>query len=311
MKKIAIFGIGGVGGYFGGLLAKEYEHSDLIEIYFIARGQNERIINTSGLRLETAEGKFTVFPKKITSDPSSIGKVDYLICCVKNYDIERSISALRPCIDRQTIFIPLMNGFEGNALIRNIFPNNQVWNSCVYLVSELIEPGIVKQTGNMASLYFGSGDAPENLLQEAETIFLNAHIHAAISPDIDQTIWIKYFFITALATITSFLNASIGEILADKSSKDKLLTLLAEIKAVADAKNISLPDDILQRTLDKLEGLPYSTTSSMHTDFLKGKSTELQSLTGYIVESAREFKINTPTINMMYEVLTKKNLQKF
>jgi 2-dehydropantoate 2-reductase len=311
MRKIAIFGLGGVGGYFGGLLAKGYEHSDQIEIYFIARGENERIIDKNGLRLETYKGNFTIFPKKVTSDPSSLGKVDYIICCTKNYDIEQSVIQLHSCIDKRTIIIPLMNGFEGHALIKNIFPENEVWDSCVYLVSELIEPGFVKQTGNMESLYFGSNIAAPSQLQEVESIFLNANINAAISSDIEQTVWIKFIFISALATITSFLDASIGEILADQSGRNQLLSLLTEIKAVADAKNISLPEDIIKITTDKLEGLPYKTTSSMHTDFIKGKSTELHSLTGYIIKAGKEYKINTPTYNMMYEGLMNRNLKKF
>jgi 2-dehydropantoate 2-reductase len=310
MTKIAIVGIGAVGGYFGGKLAKHYENSDQIEVYFIARGENEKSIKLNGLRVETTRGNFIAYPRKISSDPSSIGVVDILIACTKNYDIEQTILQLKPCITKDSIILPLLNGVEGYDLIKNILPANDVLNGCVYLVSQLVEPGFVRETGKLEQLYFGSSTIQHKKLLELESIFVNANIRAAISPDIQETTWCKFIFISTLATITSYLNTSIGEIISDEISKDQLLTLLTEIKMVAETIQISLPADILKRIVDKLEGLPFDTTSSMYIDFHKGNSTELESLTGYIVRLGKKLNIPTPTYNLMYDELKIRDFQK-
>ena len=50
-KRIGILGLGGVGGYFGGLLAKAYFDSGTIEIVFIARGETKKAITANGLKI--------------------------------------------------------------------------------------------------------------------------------------------------------------------------------------------------------------------------------------------------------------------
>src|SRR5579872_6174110 len=103
--KIALLGMGGVGGYFGGVLARHYEKSNTIEIIFIARGDNKTVIKRSGLHLQTAEETFVAHPKLTSSDPSEIGTVDYLICCTKTYDLEQSIHQYIACITNETVLL--------------------------------------------------------------------------------------------------------------------------------------------------------------------------------------------------------------
>lgn len=58
--KIAVFGIGGIGGLIGGALARKNE-----DTYFIARGKTLEAIHSRGLHVEsTLLGDFTVSPKE-------------------------------------------------------------------------------------------------------------------------------------------------------------------------------------------------------------------------------------------------------
>ncbi|HKR06956.1 MAG TPA: 2-dehydropantoate 2-reductase, partial [Bacteroidia bacterium] len=144
--KIAISGIGGVGGYFGGLLAKQFRDSSDAEIFFIAKGENEKAIQKDGLQLFTSKGNYIVHPKLVTSDTKLIGKVDLLVCCTKSYDLEENMLQCRPCINSPTIILPLLNGVDSRHTIEKIFPANEICDGCVYLISRLTSPGIVKQT---------------------------------------------------------------------------------------------------------------------------------------------------------------------
>ncbi|MEX2404125.1 MAG: ketopantoate reductase C-terminal domain-containing protein, partial [Balneolales bacterium] len=136
-----------------------------------------------------------------------------------------------------------------------------------------------------------------------EAIFRNAGIDAYWSKNIEKTIWEKFIFISAMATVTSYLDTTVGDIQTKEEGQKLFLALLTEIKAVADAKRIPVSDNIIQDTIEKSSYMPPESTTSMHSDFQAGKLTELESLTGYIVKSGRELGVDVPTYEMMYTKL--------
>ncbi|MBS4029253.1 MAG: 2-dehydropantoate 2-reductase [Ignavibacteriales bacterium] len=303
--KIAILGVGAIGGYFGGKLAAQYANSDDVEIIFIARGENEKAIRTNGLKLITAQGEHIIRPSLVTSKPEQVGVVDFVLCCVKSYDLETSIAPLKPCISDKTIILPLLYGVDASERIKKLFPQANVWDGCVYIVSRLIAPGVVEEKGSMNSLYFGSSrlSGTKETLQQVETIFRTANVNARISENIVQTLWEKFLFISPFATLTSFLNTNIGGIMSNEQHKELLFTLLLEVKAIADAKKISLSDNVVEKTMEQFAKLPAETTSSMHSDFQKGKQTELEALTTYVVEQGNELNVATPNYERMLKGL--------
>ncbi len=292
--KIAIFGLGGVGGYFGGKLAANFSNSKDTEIIFIARGKNEKAIKSNGLKLVTSQGEQIIHPAIVTSRPGRMGFVDLVICCVKSYDLETSIESLKPCVNDNTIILPLLNGVDATERIEKIVSQAEVWEGCVYIISRLIAPGIVKESGSINVLYFGSEQGTKEKLEHVETLFKSAGINAHLSDNILRTLWEKFLFISPLATLTSYLDLCVGDIVRNKQHKELLLNLLNEIKKIADAKKISLSENIIQKTLDKISSLPYETTSSMHSDFQRGNKAEVNSLTAYAIELGRELSVPTP-----------------
>lgn len=300
--KIAIAGIGGVGGYFGGLLARKYSGTD-IEVCFIARGENEKQIRERGLELQTVNGNFTARPKLVTSIPSEAGKVDLLICCTKGYGLEEIISACLPCVSHNTVVLPLLNGVDARSRIEKILPPCELWDGCVYLVSRLAAPGVIRETGNIRKLFFGSNDGSEEKLRKTENIFREAGIEAEWSKQIRETTWEKFLFISPIATLTSFTDSTIGAVFANARSEEFLRQLVAEVKSVADAEGVVLPPGTTEANLERIRSLPFESTTSMHSDFRRGGKTELESLTGFVVREARRFRIPVPVYEMMYEKL--------
>ncbi|NDK56290.1 ketopantoate reductase family protein [Pontibacter fetidus] len=303
MVKVAIAGIGGVGGYFGGKLAQYYQNSEEVAVYFIARGENEKVIRQQGISVETPSENFTAQPRLVTSDPLQIGEVDLLICCTKSYDLEQSITQLKPCISHNTVILPLLNGIDSYDRIKAVYPENEVWDGCVYIVSRLTAPGHITVSGDINSLFFGSEEGTIAKLEQVLQLFKAAGINATLSQNIQQTIWEKYLFISTIATLTSYLNASMGAILEKKESIDLLHSLLHEIMQIAKAKGIIVQPDTIQKITTRMAKLPYETTSSMHSDYLSGKTTEVDSLTGYVVKLGEQLQIPTPTYTQLYTAL--------
>jgi len=304
--KIAITGIGGVGGYFGGLLAKQYFNSE-IEIFFIARGAHEKATREKGLVMNTMNGNFIVHPKNISSDASTIGVVDLILCCTKGYDLEEAMLSVKACIGNNTVLLPLLNGVDAKERLQKIYPGNEIWDGCVYLVARRTAPGVISETGNIRKLFFGAEEGTKEKLQSTEKIFQDAGIDATWSKNIKETIWEKYLFISPMATVTSFLDKTIGEVFSNKKSEELLNQLVAEIKSVAGANGISLPGNVTTSNIEKLKSLPPEATTSMHSDFRRGGRTELESLTGYVIRLAASKGIPVPTYEIMYEMLRQKS----
>ena len=301
--RIGILGLGGVGGYFGGLLAKAYFESDIIEIVFIARGETQKAIAQNGLKIIDNTTEMIVFSTLVSNNPDEIGELDYLICATKTYDIETSFESIKNCIAKNTIFLPLYNGVDATERIQIEFPENVILQGCVYIVSMIESPGIIKKIGPYEKLFFGSKDGPFSKINELQSIFKNAGIDSYLVANIEETVWEKFIFISALASATSYLNQNIGGILNNPENKAVYISLLNEITAVALAKGITLSNNIVAQTIIKLEKSPQDNTSSMHRDLLAGHKTELNSLTEYVVKEGLRYGVATPVYQMILEKL--------
>lgn len=303
MIRIGILGLGGVGGYFGGLLAKAYYKSEEIEVIFIARGETQKAIAENGLTIITDDSETVVYPKLVSNNPDEIGVLDYLICATKTYDIEESLLSLQQCIAQETVILPLYNGVDAPERIHKLFPENYILQGCVYIISMIFSPGTIRKIGFYEKLFFGSKTASISKLNELQSIFQKAKIESYLVENIEETVWEKFIFISALASVTSYLNQNIGQILSNPDAKAIYVELLKEIEMVAKAKGLQLSDDIVNQTIVKLEKSPKEATSSMHRDYLAGNKIEAASLTKFVVEEALKYGVKTPLYEKISTVL--------
>ena len=306
--RIGILGLGGVGGYFGGLLAKEYTDSKTVEIVFIARGLTQQNIKDNGLKIVMDQSEMIVHPAIVSDQPEEIGKLDFLICATKTYDIEASLATISKSITKNTVILPLYNGVDAPERISIVFPDNEVLQGCVYIVSKIETPGVIRKMGFYEKLFFGSDTASVGKLKKLQALFQQAHIQSFLVENIQDAVWEKFVFISALASATAYLNQNIGQILQSPESRQVYVALLHEITLVAAVKGLNLPDDIIMQTILKLEKTPHDATSSMHRDVLAGNKFELESLTEYVVNEGIKYEVETPTYKMVLDALSKISL---
>src|SRR5262245_14995115 len=105
--RIAVIGAGGVGGAFGAALAKAGA-----DVTFVARGAHLAAMREKGLKVVGPRGDTHLVPTKATDDPGSIGVVDYVLFCVKLWDVESAGKSIKPLVGPQTAVIPLQNGVD-------------------------------------------------------------------------------------------------------------------------------------------------------------------------------------------------------
>ena len=300
--KIAVSGIGAVGGYYGGLLAHQYQNSPEVEVYFISRGENMKVIQNKGLEISMPDSSFVVRPKLITDQPEDIGEVDFLLCCTKSYDLKDNLLHLAPVIGKKTVVVPFLNGANITEQIKTLLPDQEIWQGCVYIGARLLESGVVSKYSVKERLFFGSEQGSKVKQEQLLTILVKAGINAFNPQDITTRIWKKFFMISTAATITSYYNKPIDEVVGDYY--DSFKALCTELKQVASAKGVLLDDDIIETTLETQKMMPPGSITSMHHDFKQGKNTELENLTGFVVNEARKLNIATPVYDKMYAALS-------
>lgn len=305
--RIAITGLGGVGGYFGGKLAKKYAATREHDVIFVARGEHLTAIKNNGLKLITTEGEFRVKPTTATDKPLEIGLLDIIVFCVKSYDLEDSARMIFNNLHESTIILPLLNGVDVSDRLKSVLPKGIVLNGCVYISSNIVRPGVVRQIGGSCQLVFGpDNNADVGRFRYIEDILREAGIKAKLVKDVAITVWTKYVFVSPLAGLTSMLGKTFGAILEDQKSREMLEGMIKETELIAREKGINLPKNIAQVSLEKTASFPYLTKSSMQLDYEKGRKTEIEIFTGYIVKAGKELGVKTPLHNKVYDELLKR-----
>ena len=151
--RIAVYGCGGVGGYFGGRLAQIGQ-----DVTFIARNKNLQALRNRGLIVDSIAGDFHINKVQVSDNPAETGVVDYVLCCVKAWQIPAAARAMKPLIGPDTLVIPLQNGVEApQQLATEIEPAQVLGGLCGIIVFQA-GPGHIKHSGANPLIRFGHLD---------------------------------------------------------------------------------------------------------------------------------------------------------
>ncbi len=297
--RIAVLGIGGVGGYIGAKLCSLINtQKKKYEIVFIARGEHAQAIKQNGLKVIEDESEFTAIPTAVCSAQEAEGTFDLILVCVKSYAIEEALEALRKNIHKDTVIISFANGVNNAKTIKSIV-DAKVVNGCAYILSHIHSPGIIRKRGKVFAVSFGDSVYTGESLY-VDYMFKDAGLRSKFAEDIDTTVWKKYLFISTFASLTSYYDISINEVYNKHYDESK--TLLEEIASVASAKGIDIKNEI-EKALKTASSLPEGASTSMHLDFQNNRQTELDALSKYIVDEAELLHVNVPVMKNIYEKL--------
>ncbi|MGC3979554.1 MAG: 2-dehydropantoate 2-reductase [Paludibacteraceae bacterium] len=301
--KIAILGLGGVGGFYGGKLAYKYEKDEQIKIYFIARGAHLDAIKEKGLHVVTDYENFYAKPALATDSAEEIGVCDYVIIATKSYDLKSSIDNIRACIGKNTVILPLLNGGNIAEKIRFIVPQNTVWEGLSYIVSRKTAPGEIQTYGVFHKMVFGCDGEELERLTFFEALAKKADIDIHLSTNIRESVWRKFYFISVSASLTSYFNITFNDLVNTETNKLFTAKFAEEFLMVAEHEGIQLGENALQDVLKRSEALPPGSTASMHSDFLQGGDTEVETLTGEVVRLAHKHQLQVPLYEKVYNEL--------
>lgn len=295
--KIAVYGAGGVGAYFGGRLAEAGA-----DVHLIARGEHLDALRRDGLDVRSIHGDFHV-DLPATDDPEEIGPCDFVLFCVKSFDTEAAAERTHALLGERTGVLSLQNGLDNEPTLKAELGREHVMGGVAYIFSTIAEPGAIAHTGGPARVVFGELDGRrtergERLLDACE----RADIDAELSEAIHRELWRKAAFICAQAGTTAAVRLPIGEIRNTDSTWAMYRRLIEEVVAVGEASGIDL-DGVVDEWLSFAADLDEESYSSLHYDMTHGKRMELEALHGAVVRRADDHDVEVPTTEAIYAVL--------
>src|SRR5437879_4357391 len=211
LMRILIMGAGGVGGYFGAKLAKSG-----CDVGFVARGAHLAAMRQNGLRVESQLGDVHLPEVRASDDPAAFGAPDYVFLCVKLWDSEAALSALRKVKAPHMAVLSFQNGVQRDDLLRKSLGEKAVMGGVAYIGAGIARPGVIRHTGTIQRLVFGEFDG--SLSERAAALLeacTRAGIDAEISADVRRAIWEKFVFIVGLSALTSATRKTIGPVRAN------------------------------------------------------------------------------------------------
>lgn len=298
--RIAVYGSGGVGGYFGGRLAMSGQ-----AVAFIARGAHLQAMRERGLEVESIKGDFTLPSPNATDNPVEIGPVDVVLVCVKNWQVPAVARAMAPMIGPKTCVVSLLNGVEAPERLGETLGRGRVLGGVAKIFSFIERPGLVRHVGHEPTLMLGELDGVSSeRLKELARVLTGAGVTVELPDSILLEIWKKFLFITAWGGLGAISRAPIGILRQEPGTRTIIGSCMDETVAVAKAAGIELPEDIIPKTWAFIDGLEPAGTSSLQRDIAAGRPSELDAWNGAVVRLGRRYGVATPTHQLITDALT-------
>jgi 2-dehydropantoate 2-reductase len=296
--RILVMGAGGLGGYFGGLLARSGA-----DVTFVARGKNLQALQTQGLTVRSVHGDFAL-RVHACADPTGLPPADLVLFCVKTYDVAAAAALIQPIVAAYTVLLTLQNGVETPYDVQTMFGRGTVLAGITRIGSTLVEPGVIAQPTMDRAIEFGSLDSRvQPQVEEVHRLLTGADIPTVVSADIQKSLWEKLVFISAFSGLSTLTRLTVAEVLAQAPTRDLYRTVMQETAAVARAAQIKVAPDIVEQIMHYLDTSGDPGESSMAVDFQHRRRIEVEAIQGAVVRHGRRLQIPTPVNATLYGAL--------
>lgn len=303
--RIAVVGTGGVGGYYGALLAQK-KH----EVSFIARGAHLQAIQRNGLQIKSVLSDLLIKPARATDKPTEVGPVDLVLFCTKAYDTASAALEAKALVGPTTTVVSLQNGLDAHEHIGKVVGMEHMIAGVTGLISTPEAPGIIKMASD--SPWVALGELDGRLTPRVQAVgdaFREAGVETDVSESIMVELWTKLMIVSPLAGFGSLTRLPIGDYRSVPETRILIAGLKREIADLAAANHVTLQADVVERTLAGIDGLPLLWKSSMQLDVESGHRSELEAIIGVICRKGRERGVPTPVAEMLYAALLPADLK--
>ena len=293
--KIAIIGAGGVGGYFGGKIAKAG-----YDVTFVARGEHLMAIKSGGLTVKSILGDFRLDTVKVTDNIRNIKQPDLVILCVKAWQVKDVAAELKHVINSDTVILPLQNGVLAVEELTEIIDPGNLSGGLCKIFSKIDSPGVIDHFAVVPTIIFGEIDnAISQRISKIKEIFDKSGIKSVVSDDITADLWIKFIPI-CVGGLLAITKTTYGELRELKETREMMIAILNENYRLSQKMGIKIAHDFVDKTVSFIDTFPYDATSSLTRDVWEGKPSEIEYQNGTSVKLGEQYGVETPVNKFVY-----------
>jgi 2-dehydropantoate 2-reductase len=320
--KFCVYGAGAIGGYLAVELALSGQ-----EVCVIARGEHLEAIKQNGLKL-LIHGEEKVARVPASDNPADFGHQDYVLCALKAHQSHECAALFKPLLGPDTAMVTAMNGipwwyfykeggqYEGRKL-ESVDPGGLQWDligperaiGCVVdPACEVIAPGVIEHHEfNRFIIGEPDGSRSERVVKLAEALTA-ANFDAPIRDAIRWNVWLKLWGNVCFNPISALTKATLDRITSEPALRAVCMTAMKETKAVTEALNVMIPEDMLERRLN-VAGQAVGHKMSMLQDLERHRSMEIDALVTAVQELGKLTGIPTPTVDVLLALVQEEGRQ--
>lgn len=304
--KYMVIGAGGTGGAVGSHMARAG-----MDVTFIARGKHLDAMRKQGLRVTRPDMEFTVLPvsaytteeylRMLNEKGGEQYRPDVIIVCVKGYSIDDAAAFIAEAASSDTIVIPILNIFGTGAAMQKSFPGITVTDGCIYVASEIREPGYIWMNGTILRVVFGLRRDQKELKAELEPLLEKIRddmcasgIEGILSENIERDAMRKFSYVSPQGACGLYYNVPVGGVQQEGEIRECFAGLIREISDLADAMGIGFGEDIVPVNLKITEGLAPDMTTSLQRDVAAGKASEIDGLIYEVIRMGKRYGVDLP-----------------
>lgn len=294
--KYGIIGVGAIGGFYGGRLAKAG-----CDVHFLFHSEYNHVKN-NGFQVDSVDGDFHLSDLAIYVDSADMPKCDVVLVSLKSTQNHLLPTLLKPILHDSSMVILIQNGLGLEAELAQSFPNTTIVGGMAFICSSRIAPGHIQHKDYGAlNIGFYQHRNDEMLTQFLDDCSV-ANLTVTVADDLYSSRWKKLVWNIPYNGLTVVLNATTEQIMKTPSSRQLVKDMMLEVRAAALANGAvmdeSFVDDMLKMT-DEMN--PYS--PSMKLDWEHQRPMELKSIYENPIKEA--LKVNCPMkkVEALFQIL--------
>lgn len=321
--KIGVIGAGAVGGFYGGKLCRTGE-----DVHILLRGDYEAV-NTRGLRIESADGDFTVYPHAHDT-PEGIGPCDLVLVALKTSANELYAELITPLVGKHTAILCLQNGLGNCEQLAELFGAEKILGGLCFVCLNRSAPGVIQHLAFGKIIMGEHTRPPQKRTRTFAALFKEAGVPCTVAENLEQGLWEKLVWnipfnglgVVAAADLPALEGQPIPKTLGPVWPTDKLLAnpdwenwvrdLMDEIISAANAKSLGLDPALAKAMIGRTRAMGEYRASTL-IDFENGQPLELESMFREPLRQAQATGVPVPRLEALVSVLgqiTQKSIEK-
>ena len=294
--KLLVLGAGGIGGYYGGRLAE----AKAADVTFLVRPRRREQLVRDGLVIESPHGNARFPVQTVLAEELTPGYDMVLFTC-KAYDLDSAMDAIAPAMDGQTAMVPQLNGMAHLDALDKRFGKSQVMGGVAQINAQLRRDGTVAHMDSLARIVFGERDRnPSARSQALADAFAKTKVDARLSSDIEQDMWEKVVFLSALAATTCLFRGTVGQIMASPGGREAMMRAITANIEIATREGFTPRPASVEFATERLTDPEGTWNASMMRDMEAGNPVEADHIVGWMLERARKHKVDDTLLSLAF-----------